>query len=199
MPARATRSRSRLWFSLVSALSCAPTAAPSQPPAAPPAATQPSLPARVGGSAPRQGECAVDADCQASREPCLRAACEQHRCVQRPALPRTQCELSEDAQARLLAASSYGVEFSGEPGVCSNGACVYRPLCLEACGQEIGATLGETFRAELERCDAKQPNRSGHRACMAALNAYPATLELLERVDQCAHACGYPKFEARAR
>lgn len=146
---------------------------------------KPAKPAPLGGA------CASDEGCLPLGEPCRVAVCEAERCVAQSAPPRTVCELSDDVAVRQAKLSS---TLAGDPGVCSEGACVPRVRCMETCGAATGEAIAQPFSLEIQRCYAENPGQEGHEECRAQTwKRMQSSKELFAWLKRCAYDCGLPE------
>jgi hypothetical protein len=68
--------------------------------------------------------------------------------------PRVACRLSPDLAERQAVSEP---AFRGDPGVCQQGDCVPRLLCVERCGRALGEKYGPELFAEVEACRRARP------------------------------------------
>lgn len=178
-------------FGLLIALSgCASGSRPSSAPS-PAAATEadPAEPPR-----PDAASACAKVPLPANDNRCVYPVCDQGRWQLEPVGPSVLCELAPDFAERQAVSER---AFRGDPGVCQQGECVPRLLCVERCGAALGEQFGPAFAAEIRSCREQSPSNTPS-SCAQEVKAQRrgAVMRFGQATLMCFESCGFPRPEA---
>lgn len=143
------------------------------------------------GSAPPPSR--LPAACAAAARP-TETACSEAICVQGawslvPAPPHVACELSPAYAERQAVAFP---QFAGNPGVCFEGQCLPRLLCVERCAVGLSAEYGPLLAEITGVCKQRSPEKTAWE-CLDDVGSDPRLRGPGEALLKCGYDCGFPE------
>jgi hypothetical protein len=146
-----------------------------------------SKPASAPAPAPVAAACAVAA--RPAETACLEAICSQGTWSLVPVEPHVACELSPGYAERQAVAFP---QFAGNPGVCSEGECLPRLLCVERCAIGLSAQYGPLIAEVTGACKQSSPDKTASE-CLDEVGSDPRLRRPGDALLKCGYDCGFPE------